>query len=213
MEIEIKKKSWKDFSIKDFYILNDIYREDIDEEDKVIKIISLLSDTHEEIIRCLPMQIFNQLLNDTSFIHQPMPEVKVDKRFKWNDTKYDIYISPNKFAVAQYLDLTAYLKHDAKFHEIISSILVPKGHKYGEGYDVQELQEKILNEMDIATAKSIVNFWSAHLQKYIKDILLYLQYQVSQMKEEEMNPTIKAKMEEITKQLQELTTHSIFGHQ
>lgn len=142
-----------------------------------------------------------------------MPEVKVDKRFKWNDTKYDIYISPNKFAVAQYLDLTAYLKHDAKFHEIISSILVPKGRKYGEGYDVQELQEKILNEMDITTAKSIVNFWSAHLQKYIKDILLYLQYQVSQMKEEEMNPTIKAKMEEITKQLQELTTHSIFGHQ
>lgn len=213
MEIEIKKKSWKDFSIKDFYILNDIYREDIDEEDKVIKIISLLSDTHEEIIRCLPMHVFNRLLNDTSFIHQPMPEVKVDKRFKWNDTKYDIYISPNKFAVAQYLDLTAYLKHDAKFHEIISSILVPKGHKYGEGYDVHELQEKILNEMDIATAKSIVNFWSAHLQKYIKDILLYLQYQVSQMKDEETNPAIKAKMKEITKQLQELTTHSIFGHQ
>lgn len=197
--IKIKKKSWKDVTLKDFYKLQEIIANDeLNDLEKSVEIIAILAEENVEIIYAIPKPIFDTLAKDTSFILEDVEKsLNRPKNIKIKDTVYTLNYSPQQFCVAQYLDLDSYLKHGIKYEELLSVMLIPKDHKYGENYDLNELIEEIKENVSYYDAKLIVNFWLGYVNKSLKTILLYLQYTIAQMTEEETDKQIKQKLMEV----------------
>lgn len=198
-KIKIKKKSWKDVTLKDFYKLQEIISNDeLNDLEKSVEIIAILAEENVEIIYAIPKPIFDSLAKDTAFILEDVEKsLNRPKNIKIKDTVYTLNYSPQQFCVAQYLDLDSYLKHGIKYEELLSVMLIPKDHKYGENYDLNELIEEIKENVSYYDAKLIVNFWLGYVNKSLKTILLYLQYTIAQMTEEETDKQIKQKLMEV----------------
>ena len=80
--------------------------------------------------------------------------------------------------------------------EFLSVILVPKGHRYNEGYDILEVQKAIREEMSVSDGVSLAGFFLTWCSKSIKDSLNYSRRMAEGIKD-------KTKREEILKMIQE----------
>ena len=80
--------------------------------------------------------------------------------------------------------------------EFLSVILVPKGHRYNDGYDIIEVQRAIREEMSVSDGVSLAGFFLTWCRKSIVDSLNY-------SKQEAMGIKDKTRREEILKKIRE----------
>ena len=66
----------------------------------------------------------------------------------------------SKFTVAQYIDFMAEINStEPDIAGLCATILIPKGHKYNDGYNLEEFIERIEQEVNIYDAESLVFFY------------------------------------------------------
>lgn len=182
-------KGWSDCSIDLFYAIDDVLKDEkLTVMQKNVKLISLIFDIPEDTVYQMDINEYNRYISQLQWINNN----SLNEKFKTKSISiYDnVYIvTPiNKLTIAQYIDFqTFWQKNDIRTYmgNILASFIVPKGHKYGEGYDVLELANHLRNNLSILEAHNLLFFF---LKKYlisIRDSFIYLRKKLKTKEEKQ----------------------------
>ena len=172
--------------------------ESLEDIDKQVQILSILTGVAEEEILHLPIGEYKELVARSQFLNpENVPYKQVAKKYLVGDFQLIPVTDFRKLETCQYIDFQTYAPDlDKYLVEFLSVILVPKGHRYNEGYDILEVQKAIREEMSVSDGVSLAGFFLTWCRKSIKDSLNY-------SKQEAMRIKDKSKREEILGKIQE----------
>ena len=172
--------------------------ESLEDIDKQVQILSILTGVAEEEILHLPIQDYKELVTKSGFLDpENINYHPVAKKYLLGKFELIPCRDFRKIETCQYIDFQTYAPDlDKYLVEFLSVILVPKGHRYNEGYDILEVQKAIREEMSVSDGVSLAGFFLTWCRKSIKDSLNY-------SKQEAMRIKDKTKREEILGKIQE----------
>lgn len=173
-------------------------RTDIDELHKQVGIISLLSGMAEEDIYNLPIGDYKTLASKTRYLSHPYDgEVLTAKVYSLDGWVLQPVQDFRKISTAQYIDFQTFVKGgDQNIVEIISTMLVPKGKKYNQDYDVVELQKSLREHLSVADALSLFAFFFVQYNQLIKDSLTSCREEAMKIPDKEMRRKTLRKIQE-----------------
>ena len=172
--------------------------ESLEDIDKQVQILSILTGVAEDELLHLPIQEYKELVVKSGFLnpdninYHPIAKKYILGKFELIPTR-----DFRKLETCQYIDFQTYAPDlDKYLVEFLSVILVPKGHRYNEGYDILEVQKAIREEMSVSDGVSLAGFFLTWCRKTILDSLNY-------SKREAMGIKDKTKREEILGKIRE----------
>jgi hypothetical protein len=150
-------------------------REDLEDISKQVSIISVLTGMAEEDIYNLPLEEYRELAAKTRYLSHPYDgEILTAKTYivgKFTLIPIEDY---RKITTAQYIDFQTFAKDaERNIVEILSCMLIPKGKKYNQDYDVLEVQKALREHLCVADALSLLAFFFVQYRQSIKDSLTY----------------------------------------
>ena len=159
--------------------------ESLEELDKQVQILSILTGEAEEEILHLPIVEYKELVAKSAFLNpdtiNPHP---IAKRYLVGGFELIPVKDFRKIETCQYIDFQTYAPDlDRYLVEFLSVILVPKGHRYNEGYDILEVQKAIREEMSVADGISIAGFFMTWCRRSIQDSLNYSKQEAMRIKD------------------------------
>lgn len=146
------KNNWDSITLDEFEQLTQIAAADIPEHYKTTHLISILTGWDIDKIEELPIKGYMTLTAALSFLNTTPPERKHQDMYEVNGTKYIVQAQVDQICTAQFLDYTNYsAEPQQSMKKLASCFLVPEGHKYGDGYDLQKVWFDIgcMNFMDV----------------------------------------------------------------
>ena len=111
--------------------------------------------------------------------------------------------NPNSIRLEDYSNYLKEKKGVENFSKLISVFLIPKGHKYNDGYDIDELIELIESDMKMIDINAISFFLQ---RQYITSIGIITAYSIRTMKKTMMKEQNLQKKEAIKLKIQEAET-------
>jgi len=189
-----KKKpqlTWMNVTLSQFVRLKELMAI----EDELEKVSAIAELFFGEEVTALPMNEFNEELKRLDFLKEPMPTNVPPKTFEINGRKYFVDCLAGNITTAQWIDFTNHLKSE-KQANVLSAFIVPVGHKYNDGYDMEQVISDI-SDMPIPLANDIAFFFSKQLGTFMAIFQRYLK----RMMKNKKTPT---KLKEVVKLLTDL---------
>lgn len=206
--IEIKKRSWDDISINDYYDIQDIIESKENEIDKQVKVLAILCDAQPEDIYDLSMTEIAKLNSKIGWIN----EFNYDKKFHSKkitvaNNEYTVSVDLQAMSISQYIDFqTFWGKNNLRQYigNILAVFLVPKGKKYCDGYNAAELAASFRDTISITLASSICFFFAKSLQISIVSTILYSEWLMKKLEKRKDNPLLMEKVKQAKEQARRL---------
>ena len=173
-------------------------RTDIDELNKQVQIISMLTGESEEDIYNLPLEEYQVLAAKSFYLRKPYDgEVLVAKMYKcggWDLIPIEDF---RKITTAQYIDFQTFSKGgESKVVEILSTMLIPKGKKYNQDYDIVELQKVLREHLSVVDALTLFAFFFVQYNQLIKDSLICCREEAMKIKDKAQRMKTLKKIQE-----------------
>lgn len=169
--------------------------------------LEILSDYTVDELLTMPIPQFKELSKKSQFLREkPNFSSRCPKSIKINGEKYSIDTDVKNMSVGQYIDYKQYYKEPEDLMKnldyIMTIFIIPSGHKYGDGYDLEALAKLIGENLSIQTAIQIRNFFFLKLEKSIKCFLTYLSLKMKREIRKTKNQETKTEMEKALKEIQ-----------
>lgn len=149
------KDKWSDITIAEYERIVYIINCTDDEIERLTGVISVLSGVDEDEIEGMPIAEIARIGQKLDFLNS----FDFNKNATYKSLVIDgetLVLSTKNMTVAQYVDFQATWSAETKdLARIISICYVPKGKKYNQDYDIEELIKKIRNNVSIDKANSI----------------------------------------------------------
>lgn len=186
--MEKKKMSWKDVTLKQFMELQELLKIE-DETDRLLAVAELLLG--EEVVD-LPIAEFTKRVREIDFIKNPLPDEAPQKKIEVNGRKYNVDCLLGNIKTGQYID---YINHgnSGDFAKMLSVFLIPEGHKYNDGYDMEEVFSDI-NDLPITFVNSAAFFFARQFKTFIQ---IFQRYSIKQLKKMKIDKQTKKSMIEV----------------
>lgn len=169
-------------TIEKFYEIEKVMKEDLEDIDIQVKLISILTDKDEEEILNTKLDKYEEYVSGLNFLlNKPIGKDRYINSIKLNGVKYNLLKTPEKMTAGQFIDFQSYIENNLGIEYTISTFLIPEGKKYGE-YDVVPIIEDIRKYMDIQTAYNIRFFFRKKFLNTIKSFLIYLDWMTKNRK-------------------------------
>ena len=191
MEITIKN-SWEEITWREFEQIEQVLHADIPKYYKTVHLISVLSNTPVEEIEKLPITEFQKLTPYVEFLTTE-PEPHGHKfEYEVNGRQYDFRGEFYNITTAQYIDYRSYMDEELKdITKLMSVFLIPKGHEYNDGYDMEQVKNDI-GDMCWLDIRACTFFFRILLGAYILTLKSSL---VEEMKKDRKKPRKQLKKE------------------
>ena len=177
--------------------------ESLEELDRQVKILSILTKVDEDTLLNLPIQEFKVLTSRMGFLEKELPTKVSRLADSYRLGKFELIpvIDMRKVITAQYIDFQSF--HQAGFEdhfvEILSCLLIPKGKKYNQDYDIIEVQDAIRKDLNVHDAASLYAFFIFSCRESIKDMLTFSLQETQKIKDKEQRErTISQIQEQMT---------------
>lgn len=210
-DIKIRKKSWNDISINEYYQILDIQESDLEPWQKNAETLAVLCDCDPERIYTLPLMRVNELTQSIDWLNGFKFNRKFNSRtIRIGEEVYNVETDISKMSISQYMDFQNFWRKDdlrEYYGNILACFLVPKGKSYCEGYDVGELANEFRDKISIALANAVCFFFLRKLYYLIKASRIYLTLELRRM--EKKTPELKAEIEKVRERLR--MVNSNFG--
>lgn len=214
MEKNIIKKSWREVTINEYFDLVERLENEVNEPiDEAIIKIAFVHNINDNDVWNLNFNELVEYQNRTLWLN----EFKINENVKFNSIeingqKYNIDCNLTNFTVAQYIDFqTLYPKRKTN-RRILGNLLVcfiiPKGKKYADGYDVNELANIINSNLDIMTAEEIMFFF---LKNYLISIRATANYFNWILRKATKRMKDKTKAKDLIQSWETIKTHTLNG--
>lgn len=149
--------------------------DNLEEIDKQSQILSVLTGMDVEEVLHLPIVEYKHLVARASFLgpehinYHPVAKKYLVGGFELVPVK-----DFRRIETCQYIDFQTYAPDlDKYLVEFLSVILVPKGRRYNEGYDIIEVQKAIRDGMSVSDGVSLAGFFLTWCRKSILASLNY----------------------------------------
>ena len=200
------KKSWRDVTIYEYFNLVDrLSEEGLTEYEREVILVSFVTGVNADKVWDMTIGEFKANQLNTAF----MKEFNVGrdcnfKTIQLAGEKYDICTDLHNFTVAQYIDFQTFYAQRKDNANILASLLacfiIPRGHGYAEGYDVNDLKLKIINGLDILTAEELLFFFLKRYLLLMRATANYFNWAIRRMKRKGMPvEELEARWEEVKK--------------
>ena len=200
------KKSWRDVTIYEYFNLVDrLSEEGLTEYEREVILVSFVMGVTEDKVWDMTIGEFKANQLNTAFMKEF--NVERDCNFKTisiDGEKYDVCTDLHNFTVAQYIDFQTFYAQRKDNANILASLLacfiIPRGHGYAEGYDVNDLKLKIINGLDILTAEELLFFFLKRYLLLMRATANYFNWAIRRMKRKGMPvEELEARWEEVKK--------------
>lgn len=158
----------------------------MDELAKQVRILALLSGTTDDEILNMPIADYQRAVVASDFLQREyQPSGRCASSYKVGGYDLRPFADWTKMTAAQFIDYQTYAGKGTEPHivEIVSVVLVPAGKKYGDGYDVADVQRAIRDNLSVADVLDIVAFFFSQYAAFLKDSLIYLKRRALKMKD------------------------------
>lgn len=172
MDNKIKiKNSWEALTYGDYMQLVQIGEADIPENYKTTHLLSILTGEKVEDLESLQITTFMKLVPHLRFLNEKPKDIKHKSEYEVNGRKYIVQADVDKICTAQFLDYSSYIKEKYDTNgpntiKLASCFLIPEGHKYGDGYDINQVWNDI-NDMSFLDVKALAFFLQLQYAAYI----------------------------------------------
>lgn len=194
-------QSYKELPIGDYQdILALCKDESLEELDRQVKILSILTKMDEDTLLNLPIQDFKVLTSRMGFLEKDLPTkvTRLEKSYKIGKFELVPVTDMRKVITAQYIDFQSF--HQAGFEdhfvEILSCLLIPKGMKYNQDYDIIEVQDAIRKDLNVHDAASLYAFFIFSCRDSIKDMLIFSLQETQKIKDKEKREKIQGQIKD-----------------
>lgn len=184
-------KDWKDITLKQYYTIKELLEEP--DEYTTYNIIDLLYSVDSVN---LPLTELKKYSGSLEFLNKEVPVVNIKAQYKINGVTYNSNFNLAQVTAAQFIDYQNYIGTE-HFEDYLSVFFIPEGHKYNDGYDIEQVKKDLL-ELDFPTVKSVAFFFTIFLAKLQNSFLSYLKKDLRKMKME------KSKRKEIEELIDKL---------
>lgn len=153
---------WKDINIKQFKNINKILKEEnLTDVEKNLELIAYVFDLSEDDLYDMDLGTIRKYANELEFINEFKPDYTKEPKIKRiGDYEVGVDYHLSKFTVSQYIDFMAEINStEPDIARLCATILIPKGHKYNDGYNLEEFIERIEQEVNIFDAEALVFFY------------------------------------------------------
>lgn len=200
--------SYKELPINKYLELKALLDEEYEALDLQVKLVAILDDKTEDEILNMNINDYHALVQKTEFLmNKPEPVKRIPNSIVINGKKYVITKDVSKFTTAQYIDyqtLTAKEDREKFMSFILACFFIPEGHKYNDGYLVDDVAREIGEFVSIQDAINVCFFFQRKYLNLINDSLIYLDWKTKRMmrktknnQEKEMLMAARAKMQEL----------------
>ena len=170
--------NYKDLILGDYLDILNIDRDkSLDEVDRQVKTISILTGKSEDFILDLPILKYQELSAKIQFLHDDLPSEVSRLADSYKIGEFDLIpvTDMRKVITAQYIDFQTFHQAGMEEHfvEILSCLLVPRGKKYCQDYDILEVQSAIRGGLSVHDAASLYAFFMISCRESIRDILIF----------------------------------------
>ena len=161
--------NWRDLPVGVYLDILDVQKEPGEEIHRQAAILSLLTGMDPAEVLNLPLDEYRRLRGAAAFLAEPCPDdlLRIADKYPLGPLVLRPTLEYDKLTVAQYVDFQTFSKDPQKYlAELISVLVVPDGHKYGDGYDVKDVQAAIREWMNVADALALLAHffaWSSSL--------------------------------------------------
>lgn len=180
-EFKIKNK-WESITLGEYLEITSILQA---KETKLFskenEILKILTGEREFNFTSLGINDFNRLVAEASFLSTEIPTEGVKLEYNINGKKFKACVKDDLITTAQFIDLNTLLQKELNISDIISILLVPKGHEYNDGYDMVEHKNYLENNMKIIDVNAISFFFLFLAQIQLNNTNLYLEQQMKEI--------------------------------
>ena len=110
-----------------------------------------------------------------AFSEEPVAESRLTgtATYTINGRVYEVDCTPSAFTAGQYIDFTNYVKNGSRLQDLLSVVVLPQGHTYGDGYDMQRAREDI-GALPCTVGFAVVRFFALWLKRFTATSLRFL---------------------------------------
>ena len=152
-------------------------REAANIEDENERVFAIMEAVFGEDVLDLPLKDFNEKCKELQFLQKEIPNDLHVKDIKVNGREYYFDGLLGKITTAQYIDFQNYQKNNDE-QKVFSVFIIPKGHKYNDGYDMEQVFNDIL-DIPVPVLFSASFFFSRQFELFIR---IFRRYSIKQMK-------------------------------
>jgi hypothetical protein len=171
------KLDYTNISIGEYIELQDLLLNNTDgleQQDLVMQEIQILygRDPYK-----MSMPEFKKAVESLSFLAKEMPKMKIKDSYFLNGNKYVLHKELSEFKVAHYVDYEMIMKTQKgieSYPHFLALFLIPDGHEYNDGYNMETAINDIKSYLSIADAVSLANFFKASSVLFTSLFLRYL---------------------------------------
>ena len=176
--------------------------ESLEEIERQVKILSILSDMTEEEILHLPIPKYKEMVVASRFLEDvDKNRHKAARLYIVGDWKLLPTMDYRKMETAQYVDFQTFAPMvETHMAELLSCLLVPVGCRYNEGYDILEVQQALKDNLSVTDALSLSAFFLTKFKNLIMDSLNSCRQEVRTIKDKSR----RSQMEERIRSLENL---------
>lgn len=198
MEVKVKH-SWDDVTIGQYVMLKSMDKTDYPELiDKGIFMVDTIYGIDSSKI---PYTAFTELVQTLDFLgERPDQKKKAKAKYTLNGTVYELDLNYADFTTSQFIDFTNY-KKDYDEIGMLSAVIIPKGHTYMDGYDIEKVKSDIEDYLSVTDGLAIINFFRVASTRFMKFILSYLKRKLTKNKKMKMS---REQKEQITREITKL---------
>lgn len=173
--------------------------ENVDPLTQQVKTISILTGLTEDEVLALPIMEYKELAGKTKFLEKDYDgKLQIAKSYGLNGMELIPVKDITKINVAQYVDFQTFSKEGDKYIvESLSTLLIPKGKKYNEGYEISDVHKAIRENLSVADVLSLSAFFLKMWVKSIKDFQIFSIKEIQKIPDKEKRDKLMKQMEEI----------------
>lgn len=165
-QITIKNK-WEEVTYDEFDQIVQTASSKVDDNFKLLNIISILSGRPIDEIIKLPLETIRRLSKVINFVNTEQPKIKHKNSYKINNTKYNLAADLTQITTAQYMDYTNFMKEEQiDYRKVMAVFLIPDKHQYNDGYDFDKVVSD-MGQLNVLDFGAIAFFLSRQFAVYI----------------------------------------------
>lgn len=197
--------NYNKLTIGKYLEVKELLSEDMDALEQQASLIAVLNDMDAEDVLDLPLGTYNKLLQSLGFLMElPKPRQAPPTKYKIDGIEYDVMLNIQDMTIAQYIDYQTFLKDGDKYIvELLSVFIIPRGHKYNDGYDIADVQKKIREKLSIIDAVTLSAFFLSISQALISSTVRYSIKRMKRLMRKEKNLEMKKKYQEAIAHLEQ----------
>lgn len=193
--------NYRKLSIGKYLQIVDLCNTEMDEIDRKVRIVGILTGLTDDEVLSLPLTEFSECCAKAQFLDKQCPEnliPSVSKSYPVGGFVLVPVTDMRKVTAAQYIDFQTFSKDREKYIvEMLSCFLIPKGCEYNDGYDILDVHNAIKEEMSVAEVLAVLAFFFKSWTLSLRNTLTYSERMAGKVKDKTKRKKVMEAIAEI----------------